>query len=627
MLVEGNLFEYNWPHAQGGFAILLTVRNQDGGAPWSVVEDVAFVSNHVRHVGSGINILARDDNRPSQQAKRIAIANNLFEDVGGAWGGGRLFQLLAGPSDVVIERNTAVHTDNIITVDGEPLTRFVYTDNITPHNAYGIIGSGTGPGRLTIDKYFPGGLVKHNVIAGGNANQYPPKNLFPASLDEIGFVNRARGDYRLAPSSRIRKAGTGGRDPGVDVDRLIAAMSGVAPAGTASEVAPRLRAGVFAPMTALLWLSLGLLAYVYVGYPALMWVRAARRLARQASLEGHPEGHHRRGGPQRGAQGDGASRQSPGARLSEAAAGDHPGLRWLHRRDGRAGACLRAPGSHRAGFCPATRKTVQCSTRSCRRPLARLSCLRMRDNGSRPRRSAPWSGHLRILALARSAASWCSPEAPRRTAAGDGVGFYWRYEKLIRQSESRTHSTVGATGAIYAVRRSLFTAIPADTILDDVVIPMNIVRQGYRVLFESGARAYDRVSATARDEFTRKVRTIAGYFQLFGRHRWLLSPVQNPLWFQTLSHKGARLVTPLLHLTALVANVAVAADPGYGYLLGGQLLFYAVALGGFAFRNSRRRLPLVGVPFTICLLSWATVVAFARYSTGRQRVTWDHAPI
>jgi hypothetical protein len=226
VLIEGNLFEYNWPHAQSGFAILFTVRNQDGGAPWSVVEDVAFVSNLVRHAGSGINILARDENQQSQLAKRIAIANNLFEDVGGDWGGGRLFQLLAGPSDVVIEHNTAVHTDNIITVDGEPLTRFVYTHNITSHNAYGIIGSGTGTGQLTIGRYFPGGVIKHNVIAGGNPKQYPPENLFPASLDAVGFVDRARGDYRLARSSRFRKAGSGGRAPGVDLDRLAAATSG-----------------------------------------------------------------------------------------------------------------------------------------------------------------------------------------------------------------------------------------------------------------------------------------------------------------------------------------------------------------------------------------------------------------
>ena len=101
------------------------------------------------------------------------------------------------------------------------------------------------------------------------------------------------------------------------------------------------------------------------------------------------------------------------------------------------------------------------------------------------------------------------------------MGFYWRYEKLIRQSESRSHSTVGATGAIYALRRALFEPIREDTILDDVLIPMKIVRQGYRVLFESEARAYDRVVGDGPEEFTRKVRTIAGNFQLFARQPWL----------------------------------------------------------------------------------------------------------
>lgn len=229
VLVDGNLFEYNWPQAQNGFAILFTVRNQDGHAPWSVVEDVAFVNNVVRHVGSGVNILGYDDNHPSQQTRRIRIANNLFEDVSAAWGGGRLFQVLAGPSDIVIEHNTALHTSNIVSVDGPPVARFVYRDNISPHNDYGIIGTDRGVGRLTISTYFPGSVIRRNVIAGGNAALYPPDNDFPASLDEVGFVDRANGNYRLSASSRFRRTGTGGRDPGVDVDALTAAIFGSRP--------------------------------------------------------------------------------------------------------------------------------------------------------------------------------------------------------------------------------------------------------------------------------------------------------------------------------------------------------------------------------------------------------------
>jgi cellulose synthase/poly-beta-1,6-N-acetylglucosamine synthase-like glycosyltransferase len=377
-------------------------------------------------------------------------------------------------------------------------------------------------------------------------------------------------------------------------------------------------------MTAILWLSLGLLAYVYAGYPALMWMRAARRPriwhdspatpAVSVVVVAHNE----------------ARRVTE--RIENLLALDYPRERLE--------IILVSDGS--------TDGTVDRARAYAHDGVIVRAFPQRRGKPSVLNETVPAaSGDIVVLADARQR---FAPEALRAlvrpfadprvgavsgeliltrtvdaTAGGDGVGFYWRYEKLIRQSESRVHSTVGATGAIYAVRRALFTSIPADTILDDVVIPMNIVRQGYRVLFESGARAYDRVSATAREEFMRKVRTIAGTFQLFGRHRWLLSPVQNPLWFQALSHKGARLATPVFHVTALVSNVAVAADPVYGYLLGGQLLFYGIALGGFVLRNSRRRLPLVGVPFTICLLTWATVVAFGRYVSGRQRVTWDHA--
>ena len=113
-------------------------------------------------------------------------------------------------------------------------------------------------------------------------------------------------------------------------------------------------------------------------------------------------------------------------------------------------------------------------------------------------------------------------------------GFYWQYEKFIRANESWSGSTVGATGAIYAIRRALFEPIPEDTILDDVLIPVRIARRGYRVLFEAQARAYD-VTVALRAEFARKTRTIAGTFQLFARESWLLNPFRSRLWFEALS--------------------------------------------------------------------------------------------
>jgi len=213
-------------------------------------------------------------------------------------------------------------------------------------------------------------------------------------------------------------------------------------------------------------------------------------------------------------------------------------------------------------------------------------------------------------------------EGPEDTAVGRGVGFYWRYEKEIRKSESRVDSTVGATGAVYAIRRGLFEPIPEDTILDDVLIPLRIVRRSYRVLFEPAARAYDRVSASAGQEFARKVRTLAGNFQLFRREPWLLDPRANRLWLATVSHKGLRLMAPLLHASALAASIALADGGLYGLALAGQIAFCAAALGGHLARG-RRRTALLSVPYVLCLLNWATVVGFLRYLGGRQGARWE----
>src|SRR5687767_5838887 len=183
VLVEGNVLEYNWAHAQNGFAVLFTVRNQDGRAPWSTIEDVTFVNNVVRHVGGGVNVLGRDDIKPSQQTQRIAIRNNLFLDVGGQWGNGRLFQLLDGTHSISIDHNTALQTGSILFGgDHAPHTGFVFQNNIAPHNEHGITGSGTEAGTQSLARYFPRAVVRGNVIIGGNEGRYPTGNAFAGSV-------------------------------------------------------------------------------------------------------------------------------------------------------------------------------------------------------------------------------------------------------------------------------------------------------------------------------------------------------------------------------------------------------------------------------------------------------------
>ena len=213
-------------------------------------------------------------------------------------------------------------------------------------------------------------------------------------------------------------------------------------------------------------------------------------------------------------------------------------------------------------------------------------------------------------------------------SVGRGVGFYWHYEKLIRRSESAVDSTIGATGALYAIRRTLFEPLPEDTLLDDVLIPVRIIRRGYRVVFDGRARAFDRLPRTTPQEFRRKVRTIAGNFQLFARERWLLNPLRNRLWFQAVSHKGLRLLLPALHAGVLGANVAlIGAGHVYLWTFEAQALFYLAAVIGYLGRARPRQSRLMSVPCAVCLMNWATIVGFVRFVRGTQSAAWEPSRI
>lgn len=203
-----------------------------------------------------------------------------------------------------------------------------------------------------------------------------------------------------------------------------------------------------------------------------------------------------------------------------------------------------------------------------------------------------------------------------------GVSAYWRYEKAIRRLEACVDSTIGVSGAIYALRRELFRPVPEDLILDDVLIPMRATARGYRVVHEPDARAYDRTAPTADAEFARKVRTLAGNFQLFATQPWLLVPWRNRLWLQTVSHKVCRLLGPPALVLALVSSAALAGEPLYAAAFAAQLVFYTGALAGLFLRERVRKPPLLNLFYTFCLLNWATVVAFVRWLGGTQTVIW-----
>ena len=221
VVIDGNLLEYNWAAAQTGYAVVFTPRNQEGRAPWSVVQHVQFTNNVVRHVASVFNILGLDS-ATTTVTNDIVVRNNLFTDVSTAnWGGRGHLVLTVGGSNIVFDHNT-VFTDgtSVVYADGAPVSGFVFTNNIVPDNSYAVMGANASEGNGTLALFYPNASFRRNVIVNGNTGLYPTDNYFPRTSAEVGFVSPSTGNYRLASTSPYNNAATDGSDVGCDMDRL-----------------------------------------------------------------------------------------------------------------------------------------------------------------------------------------------------------------------------------------------------------------------------------------------------------------------------------------------------------------------------------------------------------------------
>jgi poly-beta-1,6-N-acetyl-D-glucosamine synthase len=208
---------------------------------------------------------------------------------------------------------------------------------------------------------------------------------------------------------------------------------------------------------------------------------------------------------------------------------------------------------------------------------------------------------------------------PEAGEAVKGMGLYWRIEKKIREWEAASGSVVGATGALYAVRRNLLMPVPPETILDDVYIPMQVARQGSRVVFDPRARAWDLPNQGTGREFARKVRTLSGNYQLLQLLPWLLRK-ENPLRLRFVSHKLLRLLVPLALATTLLTSCFLH-QPVYRIALGLQLAFYTLGLLAMTHLMPGPLARLADPAFTFVVLNTAAVVAFANFVT-RRRAVW-----
>lgn len=329
---------------------------------------------------------------------------------------------------------------------------------------------------------------------------------------------------------------------------------------------------------AIFWVSAGVIVYVYVGYPLLLaaWARWRSRPVRRRAWEptvsvvlaAHDEAAHI------GAKLDDClSLDYPADKLDVVVALDGPGDGTDHIVRGRA---AREPRLTACGL-PRRRGKAAALNRALASTTGEVLVLT-------DARQKIDSGAVRVLVEALSDPDVGSVSGELVLLdddgheAGEGVGLYWRYEKELRRLESGIHSMLGATGALYAIRRRDVAPIPEDTILDDMLIPLRTVLQGKRALFEPRARAYDRVS-TPEWEYRRKVRTLTGNYQLLRLMPELLHPGRNPVFLQLLSHKVGRLLVPWC-LLALYVSSALLQTGVYAFAFQAQTAFYGLALVG-----------------------------------------------
>lgn len=228
VLIEGNVFEHTWVAAQHGSAILFTTRNQDGGNPWAIVQDITFQRNLVRRVGAAIDILGTDDSRPSQTGRDYYFVHNLLDqvNVSGFEGPGRGFMLLGG-ENVHIAHNTVVAPNAPVLFGGQQAGGFLYRDNIAHHGSYGIFGDGGYTGVAALDHYRSSWTMDHNLFFAGerfDSYTYPTLTWYEASEAGVGFESGSR---RLAAGSNYKGRASDGTDLGADIDALQAAISGV----------------------------------------------------------------------------------------------------------------------------------------------------------------------------------------------------------------------------------------------------------------------------------------------------------------------------------------------------------------------------------------------------------------
>ncbi len=216
------------------------------------------------------------------------------------------------------------------------------------------------------------------------------------------------------------------------------------------------------------------------------------------------------------------------------------------------------------------------------------------------------------------------------SASGAGEGIYWKYESTLKRWDAELYTIVGAAGELVSFRSTLVMTLEEDTILDDFMQSLRICEKGYRMEYEPKAYAMETASEDVGEELKRKVRIAAGGWQAMSRLTKLLNPFRNfTLSFQYVSHRVLRWSVSALALPVILALNGLLAylEEGWFYkeLLLAQLVFYAMALLGWALENKKIRVKVLFIPYYFLVMNYAVFAGFVRWVKGAQKAAWERS--
>ena len=217
-------------------------------------------------------------------------------------------------------------------------------------------------------------------------------------------------------------------------------------------------------------------------------------------------------------------------------------------------------------------------------------------------------------------------------AAGAGEGLYWKYESFLKKLDTELYSVVGAAGELFAVRTHLFGEVEKDTLLDDFMVSLRVAAKGFRVIYEPNAYASERPSFSIQDEMKRKIRIASGGFQSIARLGFLWNIFRYGLLsFQYISHRAMRWAVapfclPLIFVLNLFLVFTLPTSQNHSiYLLfmGGQIIFYSMAIVGYNLENQKIRIKLLFVPFYFSFMNYCAILGYFKYRNGLDSGIWE----